>query len=159
PADQAENKRRVIVTSERHPGKVPWLIGSYQLMQETPYTFTKIDQFNCKPNRGKSGNPMLLVNHWLRPKGPPDPTEATKVNSQATLTDRLEQCIDVRKRLPNVLAVDFAGVGDLEKTVNYFNSAVAVATGTTGFWDQAIADVQNDTKLSTKERADIDELP
>ncbi len=134
-------------------------MGSYQLMQETPYTFTAIQQFNCKPNRGGPTNPMLLVNHWLRPNGPPDPVAAAKVNSQATLTDRLEQCIDVRARLPNVLAVDFVGIGDLAKTVNYFNSAVAVATGTTAFWDQAIQDVQNDSSLSTKERTDAGQLP
>ena len=159
PAGQRENKRRLVVTSERHPGQAKWLVGSYQLMQETPYTFTKIEQFNCKPNRGGPANPMLLVNHWLRPNGPPDPVQAAKVNSQATLTDRLEQCIDVRGRLPNVLAIDFVGIGDLTKTVNYFNSAVAEFTGTTAFWDQAIADVQDDTSLSTQDRADAENLP
>jgi hypothetical protein len=47
-----ERKQRVIVTSENHAHQAPWLIGSYDLMQETPYTFTAINQFNCGPNRG-----------------------------------------------------------------------------------------------------------
>jgi hypothetical protein len=47
-----ERKQRVIVTSENHGHAAPWLIGSYDLMQETPYTFTAINQFNCRPNRG-----------------------------------------------------------------------------------------------------------
>ena len=55
--------------------------------------------------------------------------------------------------------MDLAGIGDLQKTVNYFDSAVAVATGTTGFWEEAIAAVQNDSNLSNKERADIANLP
>jgi hypothetical protein len=148
----------VIITSERHPSQAPWLVGSYQLMQESPFTFTAISQFNCKPNRGQSTNAMLLVNHWLRPNGPPDPEEASKINSLATLTDRLEKCIDTRKRLPNVLAVDFFGIGDTLKVVDNFNAAVANVTGTTAFWDQQIDDQRNDPNVSSVDRAALDQL-
>jgi hypothetical protein len=154
--DQAE--RRVILTSERHPGEVPWLVGSYQLMQESPYTFTDIKQFNCKPNRGNSTNPMLLVNHWLRPNGPPDPEAANKVNASQTLTDRLEQCIRVRKQLPNVLAIDFFAVGDIMKVVDNFNAAIANITGTAAFWDQRVASLQSNPDLSSVQRAALDQL-
>ncbi len=158
PPGQNDNKRRLVVTSERHAGKAPWLVGSYQLMQETPYTFTAVDQFNCQPNRGAASNPLLLVNHWLRPNGPPDPVQGGKVNSLQTLTDRLEQCIDVRQRLPNVLAVDFVGIGDARKVVDNFNAAVADATGTRAFWDEAVQLTRDDTSLSDKDRADADKL-
>jgi hypothetical protein len=158
PDGQDQAKRRVIITSERHPSQAPWLVGSYQLMQESPFTFTAISQFNCKPNRGQSTNAMLLVNHWLRPNGPPDPEEASKVNSLATLTDRLEKCIDTRKRLPNVLAVDFFGIGDTLKVVDNFNAAVANVTGTTAFWDQQISDQRNDPNVSSVDRAALDQL-
>ena len=36
PAGQDQAQRRVIITSENHAGQAPWLIGSYDLMQETP---------------------------------------------------------------------------------------------------------------------------
>ena len=36
-------------------------------------------QFNCKPNRGGDDKSFFIVNHWLRPNGPPDPVEAGKV--------------------------------------------------------------------------------
>jgi hypothetical protein len=158
PAGKNDAPRRVIVTSENHAHQAPWLVGSYDLMQETPFTFTAISQFNCKPNRGNSSNPMLLVNHWLRPNGPPDPQEASDVNSLQTLTNRMAQCIDARKRVPNVLAVDFFGIGDTVKVVDNFNAAIANVTGVTGFWDQAIAEQRADPKLSDKDRADLDQL-
>jgi hypothetical protein len=158
PAGQDQAQRRVIITSERHPGQAPWLVGSYQLMQESPYTFTAIGQFNCTPNRGKDTNAMLLVNHWLRPYGPPDPEEAAKVNSLRTLTDRLRQCVNVRKRLPNVLAVDFFGIGDTVKVVDTFNAAVARVTGTTAFWDHRVDTLRNDPNLSSVDRAALDQL-
>ena len=50
----------------------------------------------------------------------------------ATLTARLRQCEDVRRTLPNVLAVDFFGIGDTVKVVDNFNAAVASVTGTAG---------------------------
>jgi hypothetical protein len=152
-----ERKQRVIVTSENHADAAPWLIGSYDLMQETPYTFTAINQFNCQPNRGASTNPMLLVNHWLRPNGPPDPGEASEVNSSATLTARMQQCENVRRKLPNILAVDFFAIGDTVKVVDNFNAAVASVTGTAGLVDRVIDAQRGDPNLSDQDRADLDQ--
>jgi hypothetical protein len=153
-----ERQQRVIVTSENYAHRVPWLLGSYDLMQETPYTFTAINQFNCKPNRGYSTNPMLLVNHWLRPNGPPDPAEAADVNSLQTLTARMQQCAEARGRLPNILAVDFFAIGSTVKVVDNYNAAVANVTGTTALVDQLIDTQRSDPKLSDKDRADLDQL-
>jgi hypothetical protein len=147
-ADQAQ--RRVIITSENNAGKAPWLIGSYELMQETPYTFTSISQFNCQPNRGVSTNPLLLINNWLRTGGQPDPTAAATVNSQATLTARFKQCIADRGVLPNVIAVDFFGIGDIVKTVDQLNAAIATITHTDAFLDEAIAESRANPNLTAK---------
>ena len=35
---------------------------------------------------------MFLINHWLRPDGPPDPVEAGHVNSRKVLLDRFRTC-------------------------------------------------------------------
>src|SRR6478736_7800393 len=89
---QRENPRRVLTVSEKHGDVYKWLPPTYSLFQETPYTFSKTSDFSCAPKRGKPGNPMFLINHWLRPNGPPDPSEAAKVNSRAVLLDRFRTC-------------------------------------------------------------------
>jgi hypothetical protein len=152
-----ERQRRVIVTSENYAHRAPWLLGSYDLMQETPYTFTTINQFNCKPNRGSSTNPLLLVNHWLRPNGPPDPAEAAKVNSLQTLTTRMQRCEQARGRLPNILAVDFFAIGSTVKLVDDFNAAVANITSTVGTVDEYIQIHRSDPSLSDEDRANLDQ--
>ena len=112
-----ERPRRLVVMSEKHPGVYPWLLGAYDVAQESPYTFTSTSQFNCNPNRGGKDKAFFILNHWLRPNGPPDPVAAAKVNSQKVLTARMQDCIAKRGQLPNALAVDFTSQGDLQKTV------------------------------------------
>ena len=130
---QTQRKRRVVVMSEKHGYEYPWLLPTYGVAEESPYTFTSIGQFNCNAKRGGNDKSFLIVNHWLRPDGPPDPQAAATVNSEKVLTARMQQCIVKRQRLPNVLAVDFTAVGDLYKTVNRFNAAVAKVSGVTAF--------------------------
>jgi hypothetical protein len=152
---QRENPRRVLTVSEKHGDVYKWLPPTYSLFQETPYTFSKITDFSCAPKRGKAGNPMLLINHWLRPNGPPDPSEAAKVNSRSVLLDRFRTCAARRQAFPNVLAVDFTEVGDLQSTVRELNSAVARVTGTTFVVDQAIRNAFDSGALTEAEATEI----
>ena len=133
-----ERRRRLITVSEKHGDVYPWLPPTYSMFQETPYTFPKISDFNCQPKRGEPGNPMFLINHWLRPDGPPDPTEAAHVNAEKLLLQRFRQCGRERKQLPNVIAVDFTAIGDLYTTVNEINAAIARHTGVTRSVDRAL---------------------
>ena len=150
-----ENPRRLIVLSEKHGGKMPFLAKTYDMYQETPFTFTNISDFNCKKNRGGTDKPLLLVNHWLRPDGPPDPVEAGHVNSQKTLTNRFKQCIAKRGVLPNAFAVDFTAIGDLYKSVNLFNGAVATVTGGRASVEKVIRHHRSSGDLT---QADLQEL-
>ena len=124
--------------SEKHPGVYPWLLGAYDVAQESPYTFTSTSQFNCNPNRGGKDKAFFILNHWLRPNGPPDPVAAAKVNSQKVLTARMQDCIAKRGQLPNTLAVDFTSQGDLQKTVRRYNAAVARQSGVTAIVDETV---------------------
>jgi hypothetical protein len=105
--------------------------------------------------RGGTGKDFFIMNHWLRPDGPPDPSAATKVNSKATITGRIQQCIQQRGRVPDVVAVDFSAIGDMYSTVNEWNSAIARATGVTS----AITDAIRRTRASgVATQAQLDDL-
>jgi hypothetical protein len=134
----SENRRRLIVMSERHPDATPWMHGTYTLSEETPYTFSEISDFNCDVNRGGTGKDFFIMNHWLRPDGPPDPSEAAEVNSRKTISTRMQQCIAQRGRIPDVVAVDFSAIGEMYSTVNAYNSAIARMSGVTPAINDAI---------------------
>jgi hypothetical protein len=159
PKTQDENKRRLIVMSEKHPDEYPWLLGAYAVSQESPFTFSSINQFNCKPNRGGTDKSFFIVNHWLRPDGPPDPVAASKVNSQKVLTARLQDCIATRGQLPNAVAVDFTAIGDLEKTVRRFNAAIALQSGVTATVDEAVRQLRESDQLTDAEANTLRRLP
>ena len=91
---------------------------------------------------------MFLINHWLRPNGPPDPVEAGRVNSRKVLLDRFRTCGAARKRLPDVLAVDFTAIGDLYKTVNELNGAIGTVSDAAPDIDKAIRKALRSGELS-----------
>jgi hypothetical protein len=155
PKGERENPRRVVTVSEKHGKRYAWLPATYSLFQETPFTFSRIGGFSCAPNRGGDGKSMFLVNHWLRPDGPPDPSEAAKVNSRRTLLERFRTCAAERSRLPNVIAADFTEVGDLYRTVRELNGAIAEISGVTHDVDAAIERAVASGELS---QAQVDEL-
>lgn len=157
--DVDDKPRRLILMSEKHAGEHPWLLGAYEVSQESPFTFTSIPQFNCNPNRGGTDKSFFIVNHWLRPNGPPDPVEAAKVNSQKTLTARLQNCIAIRGQLPNAVAVDFTAVGDLYKTVRRFNAAIARQSGVTAIVDETVRQLRASGLATVNEVNELRRLP
>jgi hypothetical protein len=150
-----ERQRRVILMSEKHPGGPKWLPGTYEISQETPFTFTAIDQFSCAPKRGKTGKPFFIVNHWLRPNGPPDPVQGGKVNSTKTLLGRLQQCAGERGAIPSAIAVDFTSIGDLHGAVAQFNAAITKVAGVTPTIDKALRFLRNHEDLTDAELREI----
>jgi hypothetical protein len=152
---ESENPQRVMTVSEKHGDVYRWLPPTYSLFQETPYTFTSVKGFTCAPKRGQPGNLMFLVNHWLRPDGPPDPGAAAHVNSKTVLLDRFRKCAARRAALPNVIAVDFTEVGALHATVRELNSAIAKVTGLTFVIDQSVRNAFNSGELTEAEAREI----
>lgn len=103
-----DSGRTLLVFAEQSGPDAPaWYHRMYDWFDETPYTFRSLDDFTCGPNRGGTGKPLFLVNHWVS-VSPPDPGKARQANGDALL-DRLATCAEERGRLPNVVAVDFAG--------------------------------------------------
>jgi hypothetical protein len=116
--------QRLFVMGEHETDSIPWYYPAYQVMQETPYTFHSPEDFNCKPNRGEPGNPILLVNHWIESTPAPRPSNAMIVNAEPVLLARARECRRVRGKLPNVIAVDFAATGDVVQAAAVLNGLV-----------------------------------
>jgi hypothetical protein len=154
-ASDKENPRRLIVVSEKHGEGQKWEVPTESLFQETPFTFSSVKGFSCDPNRGGTDKPLFLVNHWLRPDGPPDPAEANTVNSRTVLTNRFTSCIKRRNTLPNAIAVDFTSIGDFYPTINRFNGAVATLTGARASVDRVVKHHRDSGELTDAQLAEL----
>ena len=105
---------RVVVLGDTDVGDVPWYHHSLGgLVTETPYTFHTPQEFNCRPNRGTPTGELFLINHWIETTPTPRPSNAEIVNQRDVLVRRARQCQRERRMLPTMLAVDFAGIGDV----------------------------------------------
>lgn len=89
-------------------------------MADTPFGFAAPEEMSCEPNRGPPDAPLLLMNHWLSPAAP-DRQAATVVNAHDAVVERARRCERERGRLPNFVAVDFYGIGDVLEAVDTLN--------------------------------------
>jgi hypothetical protein len=125
-----DRNRRVIFLAENRAGAASWYHLAYEsITQETPYSFSKVEQLtkranlpaSCQPNRGAANAPLFLLNHWITTDPVPLPSNATKVNDYSPLLRRTRECRRIRKHLPNLVAVDFYRRGDLFRVVDTLN--------------------------------------
>jgi len=123
--EMIEAGRTVLVFAEQGGDGAPdWYHKAYEYwFQETGFKFTSVDQFDCRPNRGPSGAPFFLMNHWIS-SSPPDPSKASQANTRAVLEDRIGRCIAERGQYPNAVAADFAERGDLVATTRDLSLAL-----------------------------------
>src|SRR5262245_43714779 len=116
-----DSGRTLLVFAERgDPGGPPWYHNMYDWFQETTFSFSNKDQFNCAPNRGRPNAKLFLINHWLT-LSPPNPAVEAAVNSREVLEKRVQQCLRERGLAPNIIQVQFAERGDLFSTVQEIN--------------------------------------
>jgi hypothetical protein len=154
-----ENPQRLIVTSEKHAGEASWLIGTYDISGETTYAVpTSVSKFNCDPKRGGTDKSFLIINHWLKSNGPPDPVAAATTNSQKVLTQRFQQCIAQRQQLPNTIAVNFTSQGDLFKTVNLYNAAIARQAKVTSMVTKVVKQLRDREGITDAELRELNAL-
>jgi hypothetical protein len=129
--EMIDSGRRIVFLAENKAGAAPWYRLAYeQITEETPYSFGSTGQLTnsqglektCRPNRGPSrGAPLFLLNHWVTTDPIPLPSNAAKVNARGPLLRRARECQRVRGQLPNLIAVDFFGQGDLFQVVAELN--------------------------------------
>lgn len=115
-----ERGQRLVVTAEEAGPPPAWYHHVWDLTWDTPYSFASQDDFSCAENRGKRGNDLFLLNHWIED---PLPTEqlATVANEHAVLSARAQQCTLEGGQKPNFVAVNFYSIGALFQVVDELN--------------------------------------
>jgi hypothetical protein len=126
-----DSNQRLVVFAENDAGTgSPWYRLAYaDALQETPFRFTRAAQLtdpadlpaSCRPNRGPASAPLFLVNNWIDTTPVPRPSNASLVNARPALLRRVQECRTLRHRLPNLVAVDFYGRGDVLGAVDTLN--------------------------------------
>jgi hypothetical protein len=115
--EMIDKDQRVLLLIENGDPTVPWIHRAYDVMQETPFHFTKPSQLaresSCDPLRGKPDNSVFLINHWVDTAPASRPSNARKVNARGFLERRVKRCEELRGLKANLIAVDFYKQGDL----------------------------------------------
>jgi hypothetical protein len=127
--DLVESGANAVVFLESGSEGVEWLRPAFELIQETPYTFRKPEDFSCRPNRGGTTAGLFQINHCIETTPPPLPSNAEIVNARDVLLGRARECERERGMLPNILAVDFYRSGDLFGVVDALNDLPGQGSG------------------------------
>jgi hypothetical protein len=132
--EMIESGGRLVLLAEERAGSAPWYHLAYEsITQETPYTFPSATALvgerqlarTCQPNRGPSSAPLFLLNHWVSTDPLPRPSDASRVNARAALLARARECMRIRDRLPNLVAINFYRRGDVFGVVDALNEVAA----------------------------------
>jgi hypothetical protein len=115
-----DRDERLVVFAEEEGPPPAWYHQAYENMQETPFLFRSPEELSCAENRGPADAPLFLMNHWIS-RLTPDRAAAAQVNQRDVLVDRARRCERERGLLPNYLAVDFFGIGDVTGAVDVLN--------------------------------------
>jgi len=101
--------RRVVVFYENEEGKADATAPAFyrplwEAAWETPYSFESVSRFSCDKNRGRTGAPFFLVNHFVSdPAGTVDGSR--EANAPQVLAARLLACGALQR--PSLVAVDY----------------------------------------------------
>jgi hypothetical protein len=119
-AEMIERDRRLLVMAENDGGGPAWYHAGFELAQETPYSFRTPEDLSCQPNRGLPESPLFQLNHWIE-RVTPSPADAEMLNRYEFLLRRALQCQTERGRIPNLVAVNFYGLGDVVRVADTLN--------------------------------------
>jgi hypothetical protein len=99
-------------------GLLPYHVWDYT--EETPYSVSSPEEFDCQPNRGGTDKPLFLLNHWIE-RVSPSRVDAVWVNDYQFLLDRAQECAKERGQIPNFVAVNYYLIGDVVDVVDELN--------------------------------------
>ncbi len=102
---------RVFIMVESGGGPAPWHHGYQDYAQDNPYSAATVADFSCDRLRGKAGNPLLLINHFLTNGLTGHDVLAAQANPDPGLSDHVLQCQKQFGQLPNIVALDYYNIG------------------------------------------------
>ena len=162
--EMVDSGQRVAMMAESDAGTVPWYHEAYDgPVRETPYTFptdpallTDPAQLNesCRSLRGEASagaESLFLMNHWISTI-PPKIEDAEVVNNKDVLVNRARACEQRRGFLPNIVAVDFFGAGDVVGAVRELNAVESKARPRSPGIRRAVARAGRKARLSVRVR-------
>jgi hypothetical protein len=115
-----ERGERLVVFAENSGPPPQWYAAAFEVIADTPFRFREPSEMSCAPNRGPDDAPLLMMNHWLT-RSAPDRAAAAQVNTRDAIVERARRCEAERGKLPNFVAVDFFGIGDVRGAVDELN--------------------------------------
>lgn len=118
--EMIDEDRRLVVFAEKADGPAPWYRNFYRYGMETPFAFRTPADMTCEPNRGGDGKRLFLMNHFITNSGG-SRLDAGRINARDFVLDRARACEQARGRPVNLVAVDYATIGDARGAVNVLN--------------------------------------
>jgi hypothetical protein len=117
-----DSNKRLVVLMENEGGgsQYPFLHQGFDLVQDTEFFFDTPQDFDCALKRGRPDSPLLGVNHWLK-SFQRLVSNAELVNTYDVLKARVDECVEVRGRVPTMIAVNWYDRGDLLRVVDELN--------------------------------------
>jgi len=121
--EMIEADKRVLVMAESEGPPPDWYLHAWDYTEETPYAFSELadfDETSCQPNRGDTGKPFFLLNHWIT-RASPSRVDAAVLNDYDYLLERAQRCAEERGQIPNLVGVNFYLNGDVFDVVDELN--------------------------------------
>jgi hypothetical protein len=118
-----ESDQRVLVMAENQGSPPDWYLHAWDFTEETPYHFAELaelDDTSCEPNRGDTGKPFFLFNHWIT-RASPSRVDAAVINDYDYLLERAQRCAKERGQIPNLVGVNFYLNGEVFEVVDELN--------------------------------------
>jgi hypothetical protein len=116
-----DSEQRLIVFIESGKPGAEWLRPTIGNIQETPYHFVTPAEFSVRPHRGGTTGSLYQLNHWIQTTPAPKLSNAVLVNAYDVLMPRAREFVRERGHIPNIVAVDFFGTGDVFAVVDSLN--------------------------------------
>jgi hypothetical protein len=118
--EMIDKDQRLVVMAEEEGPPPTWYHHVWDYTEETPYSVSSPEEFDCQPNRGGTDKPLFLLNHWIE-RVSPSRVDAVWVNDYQFLLDRAQECAKERGQIPNFVAVNYYLIGDVVDVVDELN--------------------------------------
>ncbi len=115
-----DSGQRLVVFAETAEPPPDWYHSYSEFVQDTDYRVQSVADFSCALERGNPVAPLVVMNHWIQREAP-DRANTAIVNRRKFIVGRALQCAAEWNRLPNFIAVNFFGIGDVIGAVDELN--------------------------------------